>query len=84
MRKLQNTLYVTSPDAFLSLDGENILVRTDESVLGRVPVHNLEGVVSFGYRSASPRLMAACVERGVGLAFFTPHGRFLSRVSGII
>lgn len=84
MRKLQNTLYVTSPDAFLSLDGENILVRTDESVLGRVPVHNLEGVVSFGYRSASPRLMAACAERGVGLAFFTPHGRFLSRVSGAV
>ena len=28
--------------------------------------------------------MAACAERGVGLAFFIPHGRFLSRVSGAV
>ena len=26
MRKLQNTLYVTTPSAYLSLDGENIVV----------------------------------------------------------
>lgn len=27
MRKLLNTLYVTSPDAYLSLDGENVVVK---------------------------------------------------------
>ena len=60
MKRLQNTLYVTSEDTYLSLDGENVVVRSDNAVIGRVPLHNLENIVSFGYRGASPRLMSAC------------------------
>ena len=82
MKKLLNTLYVTTPDAYLSLDGENIVLLQDKSELGRVPLHNLEGIVCFGYRGVSPALMGACAERGIGLCFLTPHGRFLSRISG--
>lgn len=78
MKRLQNTLYVTSEDTYLSLDGENVVVRSDNAVIGRVPLHNLENIVSFGYRGASPRLMSACAERGVGLCFLSAHGRFLS------
>ena len=78
MRRLQNTLYVTSEDTYLSLDGENVVVRSDNAVIGRVPLHNLENIVSFGYRGASPRLMSACAERGVGLCFLSAHGRFRS------
>lgn len=82
MRKLQNTLYVTIPSAYLSLDGENIVVQDDGQVIGRVPLHNLEGIVSFGYRGASPALMGACAERNISLSFLTQHGRFLARMSG--
>ena len=82
MKKLQNTLYVTNPDAYLSLDGENVVVRTEDDLLGRVPLHNLENIVSFGYRGASPALMSACAEHGIGLCFLSRHGRFLSRISG--
>lgn len=82
MRKLQNTLYVTTPSAYLSLDGENIVVQNDGKILGRVPLHNLEGIISFGYRGVSPALMGACAERNIGLSFLTPHGRFLARISG--
>ena len=82
MKQLGNTLYVTNPDAWLSLDGENIVVVKGEETLGRVPLHNLGSVVCFGYRGASPALMGACAERGVDLCFLTPHGRFLSRISG--
>lgn len=82
MRKLQNTLYITSPGAYLSLDGETIVVLDDQDVIGRVPLHNLENIVSFGYKGASPALMGACMERNVGMCFLTRHGRFLSRVSG--
>ena len=60
MRKLQNTLYVTTSSAYLSLDGENIVVQNEGETIGRVPLHNLEGIVSFGYRGASPALMGAC------------------------
>ncbi len=82
MRTLQNTLYVTTPHAYLSLDGENVVILNQDETLGRIPLHNLENIVSFGYRGASPALMGACVERDIGLCFLTPHGRFLARVSG--
>lgn len=84
MRILQNTLYVTSPGAYLSLDGENIVVQREQAETGRVPLHNLEGVVTFGYTGASPALMAACCERDISLSFLSPHGRFLGRVSGAL
>ena len=48
MKKLLNTLYVTSDDSYLSLDGENIVVLDKEREIGRLPLHNLEGIVSFG------------------------------------
>ena len=82
MRKLQNTLYVTTPAAYLSLDGETVVIQNEEECLGRLPLLNLENIVSFGYRGASPRLMGACAERGIGLCFLTQHGRFLARISG--
>lgn len=69
MKKLLNTLYVTTPDVYLSLDGENIVLLQEQSELGRVPLHNLESVVCFGYRGASPALMGACAERGSAFAF---------------
>jgi CRISPR-associated protein Cas1 len=84
MRKLLNTLYVTQPDSYLALDGENVVVRKDDTELIRVPLHNLEGIVSFGYTGASPALMGACASRDIDLSFFTQNGRFLARVSGEI
>lgn len=63
MKKLLNTLYVTSEDSYLSLDGENIVVSDQGCEVGRLPLHNLEGIVSFGYRGTSPALMGACAER---------------------
>ena len=47
MRRLLNTLFVTSEDAYLTLDGENIVVRREKEEAGRFPLHNLEEIVSF-------------------------------------
>lgn len=82
MRKLLNTLYVTLPEAYLSLDGENVVVLEGEEEKLRVPLHNLEQIVTFGYTGASPALMGTCASHGVDLCFMTVHGRFLARVSG--
>ena len=82
MKKLANVLYVTIPEAYLSLDGENVVVKKEETVSLRLPLHNLENIVCFNYMGASPALMGACAERNVGLCFLTPNGRFLARVSG--
>ena len=84
MKKLLNTLYVTIPDAYLFRDGENVLVKINNEVKFRIPVHNLEGIVSFGFAGASPGLMQLCCERGVALCFLTEHGKFMGRVTGKI
>lgn len=82
MKKLLNTLYVTSENSYLGLDGENIVVYDDKTEIGRVPLHNLEGIVSFGYRGTSPALMGACAERNISLCYLSPQGKFLARVTG--
>lgn len=82
MRKLLNTLYVTIPDAYLARDGENVLIKVENEIKFRVPVHNLEGIVCFGFAGASPGLMHLCCERGVALSFLTEYGKFMGRVTG--
>ena len=82
MRQLLNTLFVTSEDVYLSLDGENVVANRGGAPVARYPLHTLQGIVSFSYSGASPALMGACAAHNVSLAFCTPRGRFLSRVSG--
>ena len=82
MKQLLNTLFVTSEDIYLSLEGENVLANREKNVVARYPLHTLQTIVSFSYSGASPALMGACAERGIGLAFCTPRGRFLARTCG--
>ena len=57
MRKLLNTLFVTSEDAYLTIDGENVVVNREKQEVARFPLHTLSGIISFGYAGASPALM---------------------------
>lgn len=82
MRKLLNTLFVTTEDAYLTLDGENVVVKQAEAEMARFPLHTLEGIFTFSYAGASPALMGACVKRGINLCFCTQSGRFLARATG--
>jgi len=82
MRKLLNTVYVTSPDSYLSLDGENIVILKSNIEAARLPLHNLEGIIAFGYTGASPALMGACAKHNIALSFMTQSGKFLSRIVG--
>jgi CRISPR-associated protein Cas1 len=82
MKKLLNTLYVTNPDCYLALEGEAIVIRKEEKVALRLPLHNLENIVCFNYTGASPALMGACADRSIGLSFLSQGGRFRARVTG--
>lgn len=82
MRKLGNVLYVMTPESYLTLDGETIVIRKEEGLSVRLPLHNLQGIVCFNYPGVSPALMGACVERNISLIFLQPNGRFLARVTG--
>ena len=82
MRKLLNTLFVTSEDCYLHLENENVVVSDEQGKKGQFPLSILEGIISFSYKGASPALMGACADRGIQLAFMTPRGRFLARTCG--
>lgn len=82
MKLLKNTLYLFTENAYLALDGENVVAKSERAEIGRIPLHTLEAIFSFSYAGASPHLMGACVERGISLSFFDRKGRFLARVVG--
>lgn len=82
MKKLLNTLYITTPRTYLSLDGENIIATKEDKSVSRFPLHNMEGIVGFGFTGVSPALMGKCADMGISLTFMTMHGRFLARVVG--
>ena len=82
MRKLLNTLYITTPEAYLAKDGLNVVVSVNKEELFRIPIMNIEGIVTFGYMGASPGLMKLCMDNNVSLVFMSPQGRFIGRIQG--
>lgn len=82
MRNLLNTLYITNPDAYVSRDGENVVIKVNNIEVLRRPIHILEGIVCFNYVGISPKLMSLCVENNVGVAFVNEYGKFMARVNG--
>ena len=84
MRKMLNVLYVTSPQSYLSRERENVIVHIEDKEAFRIPVHNLEGIVTFGYAGMSPALIHLCCERGVAVSFLRENGEFLGRIQGSV
>lgn len=82
MKKLLNTIYVTTEGSGLRKDGKNLIVENDGAVLGRVPLHMLDSVVVFGGIFLSPALMHSCAEHGVTIVMLDRNGRFQARVEG--
>lgn len=83
MKHLLNALYVLTPEAYLTLDGENAVVKKDGDEIGRFPLHSLSQITCFSYMGASPALMGKCAQMQIELTFFSPRGRFLARASGM-
>lgn len=82
MKKHLNTLFVTTQGAYLSKEGETVVVKVEKEVRLRVPIHTIGGIVCFGQVACSPYLMGFCAKNDVGISFLTEHGRFLARVQG--
>jgi len=79
---LVNTLFVTTPGAYLRKDHENVVVRIERRTALSVPLHHLAGVVCLGQVGVSPGLLHACGKAGVAVSFLSRTGRFLARVEG--
>ena len=82
MRKMLNTLYVTTQGAYLHKEGETVVVKVDKESKLRLPVHTLGSIVCFGNVLCSPFLLGHCAKNDVSISFMTEYGRFLARVQG--
>jgi CRISP-associated protein Cas1 len=82
MTNLANTLYVTTPGAYLRRDHETVVVRIERRSALAVPLHHLAGIVCFGQVGVSHGLLQACGKAGVTVSFLSRSGRFLARVEG--
>lgn len=82
MKKLLNTVYVTTEGSALKKDGENLVAEVEGVERGRVPMHMLGSVVAFGPILLSPALIGACAERGITVVLLDRVGRFQARVEG--
>jgi CRISPR-associated protein Cas1 len=82
MKKLLNTLYVQSQGVYLRRERETVVAEKDGEIKTRLPIHTIQGIVTFGNVMISPFLLGLCAERSVCVSFMTESGRFLARVTG--
>lgn len=82
MRKLLNTLYVTSQGSYIHKEGETIIVEREQQKVLQLPVHTLGGIVCFGNVLCSPFLLGFCAEHDISISFLTEYGSFLASVRG--
>jgi len=82
MRKLLNTLYVSSQGSYLHREGETVVVEREKQQVLQIPIHTIGGIVCFGNVLCSPFLLGFCAERDVAVSFLSEHGRFLANVRG--
>lgn len=82
MKKLLNTIYVTTEGSSLRKDGENLVVDNEGSTVGRAPLHMLDSLVTFGAIYISPALIEACASHGITIALLDRNGRFQARIEG--
>ena len=82
MRKLLNTLYVTSQGSYLHKNGETVVVKKEKQRVLQLPIHTIGDIVCFGKVLCSPFLLGFCADRDVSVSFLTEYGRFMASVRG--
>jgi CRISP-associated protein Cas1 len=82
MKRLLNTLYVTTQGAYLSRESETIHVRVEQETRMRVPIQQLSSVVCMGSVAFSSGFLALCAENAVSVCCLSENGRFQARMEG--
>jgi CRISPR-associated protein Cas1 len=84
MKKLQNVLYVLTPDSYLFCQNEAIAIKIGGHEKARIPSHTIESILCFGNTTVSTPFIRFCGERNIGLVFLSDYGRFYGRVYGSV
>lgn len=82
MKKLLNTLYITSQKTYLAKERETVAIHLENRNKVRIPFHTLDGIVCFGNIRLSPYLIGACGDYGISISYLSKYGHFLGRFCG--
>ena len=52
MKRLLNTLFVMTEDAYLALENDNVVIHQNDKTLAKVPLRSIEGIMCFSYKGA--------------------------------
>ena len=82
MHQLLNTLYVTTPEAYIRLDHETLRVQVEGETKLQVPLHHLGALVCFGDVLISSAVLHRCADDGRSVVLLDRNGRFKGRLEG--
>ncbi|NOS76090.1 MAG: type I-C CRISPR-associated endonuclease Cas1 [Methyloglobulus sp.] len=82
MRPLRNVIYIQTQNSWVHKDNDNLVMKVEDEIKARIPIHKFQGLVCFGQVSISPYLMAHCTENGITITYLNLFGKFLARVEG--
>lgn len=82
MRKLLNTLFVSTQGSYLSKKGQSVIINFEKSTVLRLPIHTISGIVCFGNVGISPYLLDLCMRNNVYVSILSKYGRFIARIQG--
>lgn len=74
MHQLLNTLYITTPEAYVRLDHDTLRVEVDGTTKLQVPLHHLGGLVCFGHVLISPAVLHRCADDGRSVVLLDRNG----------
>ena len=82
MKKLLETMYITTPDSYAFLRNDNICIEVGGEERASVPASQVDSIVFIGKNTVSTGLMAFCGKHDITLSFIGMRGEFCGRVCG--
>ena len=82
MKKLLETLYITTPESYLFERNGNIYISIGGAEKASVPITQVDSIVLFGKNTLSTALLSFCSRNDVTITFLSENGFFQGRVCG--
>jgi CRISPR-associated protein Cas1 len=74
------TLYLLRPHGTAGIEGEQLVVRSDEQELDRMALPLLDQILVLGKMQLTTQLIRACLKRGIPIAYLSSTGHCLGRL----
>lgn len=82
MKKLLETLYITTPDSYLYERNGNVCVSIGGCEKASIPITQINSIILFGKNTLSTALLAFCSKNDVTISFLSENGFFEGRLCG--